>query len=548
LEDERTQAELSRLAEALERLEQRVAELEGDAAIPAEPALPLAQPSAEVPPQPKSHSVLFRRLATICFALVGALVLRVATRQGWMTPMLGAAIGLGYCAVLLMLPLVARRYSSLRPYTVVLPFCGAILSPLIVLETFHRTDALSVQVATACLAAVGSLGALLGALSNRRGLAATSLTAHLLAVAGLGLTWEDAAVRGASLVLLAAWALAIAHARSWPGLRPLILIPAGLILGTGVLVTARRTGCPPEVGIALLGCVVAAWVAVAVNNVLRARVQSNAEAAWLPVATAFAYGLAAFGAETLAAPIAGALAVVLLATAVVLAWREKVTGPFVPSVATTAAIVSALASTTLDPTGAAAAAVALVVYGVGRKTGSAFLFVVSQLLAITATAIGFGRGSLLSLPPSSLIGQLIAGVILGALLFTHARVTGGPGLGGRGTKILRRLAPLSLLCGFLVTYWTALAAAHWLVGPEGPFALAQTVILAALAVLALVLGRLLTINTLKWLGLTGIGLLAIKVVILDLFTLDGGLLLGSVLVLAFSFVAASLAFRRKKPA
>ena len=174
---------VDRLYEHVESLSRRVAELEGRPAASAQgrSAAPYAgRPetiaSPSLPPRPgkppdkasagepdslsdevihwASRASLFPRLATLCFLMVVALILRTITDNGIVNPLLGMGLGMGYAAALMVAGWYQyRRSSSLAPVFVA---CGAILMSSIVVETHARFGSLPLVPAYWTLMATGA--------------------------------------------------------------------------------------------------------------------------------------------------------------------------------------------------------------------------------------------------------------------------------------------------------------------------------------------------------------------------------------------------------
>ena len=173
---------VDRLYEHIESLNRRVADLEGrrtastpgrstdastarpETVIP--PSLPPRQrkPDHAVEGEPDSLSdevirwasraSLFPRLATLCFLMVVALILRTITDNGIVNPLLGMGLGMGYAAALMVAGWYQyRRSSSLAP---VFFACGAILMSRIVVETHARFGSLPLVPAYWTLMATGA--------------------------------------------------------------------------------------------------------------------------------------------------------------------------------------------------------------------------------------------------------------------------------------------------------------------------------------------------------------------------------------------------------
>ena len=174
---------IDRLYAHIDSLSRRVADLEGrrtvstpvrsaDASadrpktiltteVPVRPAKPPGKPAAGEPDSLSdevirwaSRASLFPRLATLCFLMVVALILRTITDNGIVKPLLGMGFGMGYAAALMAAGWYQyRRDSSLAPVFVA---CGAILMSSIVVETHARFQSLPLVPAYWTLMATGA--------------------------------------------------------------------------------------------------------------------------------------------------------------------------------------------------------------------------------------------------------------------------------------------------------------------------------------------------------------------------------------------------------
>ena len=174
---------VDRLYEQIGSLSRRVADLEGRLAASApgrSAAASTARPGTilptALPPRPgkspgppaagqadslsdevirwASRASLFPRLATLCFLLVVALILRTITDNAIVNPLLGMGLGMGYAAALMVAGWYQyRRGSSLAPVFVA---CGAILMSSIVVETHARFQSLPLVPAYWTLMATGA--------------------------------------------------------------------------------------------------------------------------------------------------------------------------------------------------------------------------------------------------------------------------------------------------------------------------------------------------------------------------------------------------------
>jgi hypothetical protein len=178
-----SEEKVDRLHEQIESLSRRVADLEerlaattpgaSAAAAVARPAAPVPlaiplhpgeSPRRQGPEEPEglseeairwaSRASLFPRLATLCFLMVVALILRTITDNGIVGPLPGMGLGMGYAAALMVAGWYQyRRGSSLAP---VFAASGAILMSSIVVETHARFLSLPVVPAYWTLMATGA--------------------------------------------------------------------------------------------------------------------------------------------------------------------------------------------------------------------------------------------------------------------------------------------------------------------------------------------------------------------------------------------------------
>jgi hypothetical protein len=103
---------------------------------------------------------LLPRVATVCFALVFALILRTITDNGIINTQLGSMLGMGYAAALIIGGWwLYSRQSRLAP---IFPACGLLLLFSIVLETHTRFQSLSSVMAYVILFAAAAVVITLG--------------------------------------------------------------------------------------------------------------------------------------------------------------------------------------------------------------------------------------------------------------------------------------------------------------------------------------------------------------------------------------------------
>lgn len=129
--------ELRILRRTVERLARRVEALEGGAPVPAE-ELDGSTDTVAVDWSWLHQSAALRRVATISFVLVVALVLRTLTDNGIVDTAPGVGLGIGYAA--LVMAVGWRRLARDRPGQRVFPICGVVLLSALVMEAHERFE------------------------------------------------------------------------------------------------------------------------------------------------------------------------------------------------------------------------------------------------------------------------------------------------------------------------------------------------------------------------------------------------------------------------
>ncbi len=522
-------------AEELEGLRLEVASLRARL-VAVEHALGLSTlaAAAEPPPDPgpradgaAAHGS-FQLVAVGSFALGGALLLRTLATSGALPPPLGPLLGLLYCGLLLLVPAAVARARHAR-LGLIVQICGALLAPLVVLESARRAE-------LPALAAALALGGICvaGAFAARRrasaALAATALLAPLLAAAALGLG-PDTAARAFSVALAGGLALWLAADREWGWLRPLILVPAAILLALALL---RAPGASYPLatihGVALATAILIGIVVV--NHALRVARLSAFEQAALPAAIVSAIAVAALLSPRLALAGGAAAGAILLVVAARGAARE--------SAFAAAALAFAVGLGGLEPHGCALALAALVLGEVGRRS-SRLAVALAHALLVVACAVALWRGGLVSEPAHSWHHAPLGWAILVAALVLQAREQRAPP--ERRAHVILTAGSLASALG--VAYAASATLVERLALPTRT--LVMTAVLAAGGVIILALGRR------GWRASGTVGVLALtalfgKVLLLDLRTLGGATLVGSIGIVGGAALAASLLLRRRRPA
>jgi hypothetical protein len=164
--------------------------------------------------QQLTGATLLSSLATVCFLLAIALILRTIVDNGIINQNFGAFLGMGYAGV--MIAYGYRRHSRERPLIPVYALCGALLLLTIVFETYVRFELLSALVAHAFLV----LTLIVMTVMGLRYKVAAPLCVGVLgaSMVGMALGFPDPSFPYVAVILLLANAASYA-ARGIPGCR-----------------------------------------------------------------------------------------------------------------------------------------------------------------------------------------------------------------------------------------------------------------------------------------------------------------------------------------
>ncbi len=185
---------LNRLTGQVALLKERVAELSERVTILENGQYPIR----EMAPLPGDYDILpadgvlnwadrealLPRIATVCFLLVIALILRTITDNGMVNTQVGSLLGLGYASTLILVGW--RLFSGGHRLAPVFPLCGVLLLFSIILEVHARFEALPVVVAYLFLFAQSAVVAVIAF----RYQAGSLLSVGLLGAAILGMSLD----------------------------------------------------------------------------------------------------------------------------------------------------------------------------------------------------------------------------------------------------------------------------------------------------------------------------------------------------------------------
>ena len=560
---------LEEIARAVAALEARVAGLEATVRPEGREAAPLPPRGEEAPSAPRREpargpgaSAVLSGAALACSLLVVALILRTLADSGVLGPRLGAGMGLGYAAALLLGGLLlAGRPRARAP---ILAATGSVLLGAVVLEAVRRLGAVDVLWGSGLLAAAA---AAVGAAARRQGGSAAALVGvPALLGAALALSLPVPPVPGLPLVVIGA--SVGAWLASDGGLRLLTAAVSGGTFGAWAvaLATAWAGGEPVASRLAPSWFAGTVSVAALVHLVpALAGTDARRRPRWAPLP-----GLAAFtamwapacawlGASPGARPWVGIAGV---ATAGTLFGVSRAVGAARGPERLAGCVVAASVLTALAVPAAARgspwvlpilAAAALGLARASARWGSGAARACSY--GVQAWAAGWGAlsGALAVGGPPAL-GSAAAAAAATAAAIAQYRICRGVSPPAASAFFARwdrtdDLGAVPLLGGLVHLFLTLrlLAWAGWAATAAGPgaFAVVESVLLHAMALGMLVLARREPTRELRFVGLLLLAVGGGKVFLFDLFAVGGAALVGSVLSFAVAAGAGALTLRRK---
>lgn len=255
-------ARLQAMEQQMERLTARLSE--GDTVGTASPGTGTVAPADEkyTPPEDladvseevlnwATRTSVLPRLATLCFLLVVALILRTITDSGFVNKLIGSGIGMSYAAILMVVGWY--KYGKQSPLAPIFAASGALLMSTIVVETHSHFDSLPLIPAYLTLMATG-IGM---ALISRKFNAFTPISVGILSMcfAGAAIDYPRPFFPYLSLVLLTASLLGYFAAQlkrcSW--LRWVVLVVTMVMLqlwGVQIVTVLRKGGViAPELAV-----------------------------------------------------------------------------------------------------------------------------------------------------------------------------------------------------------------------------------------------------------------------------------------------------------
>ncbi|MDD2898676.1 MAG: hypothetical protein PHI31_08160 [Desulfuromonadaceae bacterium] len=226
-----------------------------------------------------SRTALLPRLATLCFVLVIALILRTVTDSGLINKLIGSGVGMFYAALLVVVSWV--RYGKQSPLAPIFAASGALLMSTIVVETHSHFNSLPLVPAYLTLMATGIAMALI----SRKFNAFTPISVGVISMcfAGAAIDYPHPFFPYLSLLLFTANILGYFAAQlkrcSWLRWSALLVTVAMLQLWGVQIVSALRKGgtVPPELVISWFLPVMAVFALTYISLSLLGIIRSTPE-------------------------------------------------------------------------------------------------------------------------------------------------------------------------------------------------------------------------------------------------------------------------------
>jgi hypothetical protein len=516
----------------LERIEQR----EASAVSPGEPdtALPPSMTSAALGAE-IAAATIFKRIAMLGFALLGALILRVLTQENILGARLGTVLGFAYTGQLIVWSLIPGRFGGFARESSLLPCSGAVLAYFIAMESALRTLTLGRAAGMIAIAGFGLLALAMGIRQRKAPLAGTGVIGGTLALVALDLRGTTVALQLGLFVLLAAAGISSSWRAGWGWLRRLTTFTAMLLLPAGFFF------CGNEPGVAggLLSASAAVWCLIVVQHVLAFR-RLGLDSVWLPLATLWLAGIQYLAHWPALGATNGAIAAAGLAAVIIWGRRASQATAGLAGMMATAAFAGALGWVMLDPTGLLCAVGGLGLWFAGRRAASDWAAVFATLLMLAAMAAGLAQLLQPPLAPAGLAAMSLSALVLVIHYMSNGRAGGAPYSG-----LPMRLAPIALAAGLALLlgfFWELL---NRFFVPPAHLLLSQTVMLVITALALTFWGHAARRRAPLVCGLACMALALGKVLVIDLIQLKSLNMLASLVLVSLASVAVSVILRRR---
>ena len=526
--------EIAELRERVRALEVRLDRIEGGGPVAvAQAEFPTAAPTTidtEV-----AAATIFRRVAMLCFVLLGALILRVLTQQSILGAGFGTMLGFTYAGHLIVLSMIPGRIAGVARENSVFQCSGAVLAFIIAIESVLRTQTMGRVSAIITIGGFALLALGMGIHNRKAALAGTGIIGGILALVALDMKQTTVALQLALVALLAAAGIANSWREGWHWLRPLTTVMMLALLPAGFFFCGKE----PGVAGGLLAASAAVWLAVMLQHLVAFRRLGRA-AAWLPVVTVWLAGIQqlahwpAIGAST------GGIAAFALGCVIVLARRATDATAGLTGMMATAAFAGAIGWALLDHTGFLCAIGGMALWFTGRRAVSDWAAVFATLLMLAAAVVGLAQ---LLRPPvaaSGLIAMLLSALVLMLHYVRNGRAGTGPCSG-----LAMRLAPVALSGALALLLGLSWELLNRVFDQPAQLVLSQTVVVVITALALTFWGHAAHRRSPLFCGLACMVLALGKVLLIDLMRLKSFNMLASLVLVGLASVAVSVILRRR---
>lgn len=531
--------EIAQLRERVRTLEIRLDRIEhGGAVTAAEAEHAMARAPGSAPAGIDTEvaaATIFRRIAMLCFVLLGALILRVLTQQNILGQGFGTVLGFAYAGHLIVLSLIPGRFGGFARESSLFQCSGAVLAFFIAIESALRTLTMGRISAMIVIAGFALLALGMGIYQRKAALAGTGLIGGILALVALDLKGTSVALQLTLVALLAAASIANSWRERWQWLRPLTI---GLVL---LLFPAGFFFCGKEPGVdgGLLAAAAGVWCVVMLQHLV-AFSRLHRGSTWLPLMTLWLVGIQQLAGWPWIGATTGGIAVLALACVIVCSRLGSKATAGLAGLMATSAFAGAIGWAMLDRTGLLCVIGGMGLWWAGRRAASDWAAVFATLLMLAAASVGLAQlvRSPVSIP--GLVAMSLSAAVLVVHYVRHGRTGTEPYSG-----LAMRLAPVALGAGLallLGVFWELLNRAF-----EQPaqLLLSQTVVVVFTALALTFWGHATHRRSPLFCGLACMALALAKVLLIDLMRLKSLNMLASLVLVGLASVAVSVILRRR---
>ena len=480
-------------------------------------------------------ATIFRRIAMLCFVLLGALILRVLTQQNILGAGFGTILGFAYAGHLIVLSLIPGRFGGFARESSLFQCSGAVLAFFIAIESALRTLTMGRVSAMIAIAGFALLALGMGIHQRKAALAGTGVIGGILALVALDMKETTVALQLALVVLLAAAGIANSWREGWQWLRPITTLMMLLLLPAGFFFCGKE----PGVAGGLLAASAGVWCVVMLQHLIAFRRLRRA-ATWLPLMTLWFAGIQQLAGWPFIGATTGGIAAFALGCVIVCARYATEATAGLAGMMATSAFAGAIGWAMLDRTGLLCAIGGMALWFAGRRAAPDWAAVFATLLMLAAAGVGLAQ---LLRPPVAATG-LIA-MSLSALVLVLHYVRNGRAGTEPYSGLAMRLAPVALAAGLallLGLFWELL---NRVFDQPAQLLLSQTVVVVITALALTFWGHAAHRRSPLFCGLACMALALAKVLLIDLMRLKSFNMLASLVLVGLASVAVSVILRRR---